>query len=81
MKDAAKNKDIVAIVKLTNRVEGHRANLSDDYNMLKEMYEHHQQQEILKEWLEKKIKDTYVKIEDGWNGCDFRYSGWLKENN
>jgi peptidyl-prolyl cis-trans isomerase SurA len=80
MKDAAKNKDVVAIVRLTNRVPGHRANLSDDFNMIKEMYETHQRQEILKEWLEKKIKDTYVRIEDGWSGCDFRYNGWIKEN-
>ena len=30
MKDPKRNRDIVAIVKLTNRIEGHRANLSDD---------------------------------------------------
>ena len=30
MKDAAKNKDIAAIVKLASRTPGHRANLSDD---------------------------------------------------
>lgn len=81
MKDTKKNKDIAAIVRLTNRVPGHRANLSDDYNMIKEMYENHQRDEILKEWLENKIKDTYVRIEDGWNNCDFHYKGWVKEAN
>ena len=30
-----RNQDVGAIVKLTNRIEGHRANLSDDYNLLK----------------------------------------------
>ncbi len=39
MKDPKRNRDIVAIVKLTNRIEGHRANLSDDYQMIKGMYE------------------------------------------
>lgn len=79
MKDAKKNKDKVAIVRLTNRIEGHRANLSDDFSMIKNMYLEHRRQEVLKEWLENKIKDTYVRIEDGWGNCDFRYKGWVKE--
>ena len=75
------HKDVAAIVKLTNRIQGHRANLSDDYNLIKKMYENHKKEQILKEWLEKKIKDTYVRIEDGWQNCDFRYEGWIKEAN
>lgn len=78
MKDTKRNKDIVAIVKLTSRVPGHKANLSDDYNMLKEMYEAKRKEEILKEWVERKIKDTYVKIADGWQNCEFEYEGWIK---
>lgn len=39
MKDVKKNRDIVAIVKLTQRINGHKANLADDYNMIKNMYE------------------------------------------
>lgn len=78
MKDTKRNKDIVAIVKLTTRVPGHKANLSDDYNMIKQMYEAQRKNEILKEWVEKKIKDTYVKIADGWQNCDFQYDGWIK---
>lgn len=76
-----KNKEVGAIVKLTNRIPGHRANLSDDFNLIKKMYESHKCQQILTEWLEKKIKDTYVRIEDGWDGCDFRYKGWVKDAN
>lgn len=78
MKDSKRNKDIVAIVKLTNRVQGHKANLSDDYNMIKEMYEVSRKNDILKEWVEQKIKDTYVKIADGWQNCEFEYDGWIK---
>lgn len=81
MRDPKHNKDLAVIVRLTNRIPGHRANLSDDFHMLKEMYESHRRQEILKEWVEKKIKDTYVRIEDGWSDCDFRYKGWIKEYN
>ena len=39
MKDPKRNRDIVAIVKLTNRIPAHKANLSDDYQTIKGMYE------------------------------------------
>lgn len=78
MCDVASNKDVAAMVRLTNRIEGHKANLSDDYNMIKRMYEAHKKNEILKEWIEKKIVDTYIKVGDGWNNCEFEYSGWIK---
>lgn len=78
MIDQARNKEVVAIVKLSNRIEGHRATLSEDYNLIKEMYENYQKENIIREWIEKKIKDTYVGIEDGWNDCEFKYSGWVK---
>lgn len=79
MKDTKKNADVVAIVKLTNRIPAHRATLSDDYNLLKQMYEDHASNQILADWIEKKIRDTYVRIEDGWQDCDFRYKGWMKK--
>lgn len=79
MKDVSRNRDIVAIVKLTNRVQGHKANLADDYGMLKDMYEAKKKNDILKEWVEQKIKDTYVKIADGWANCEFEYDGWIKK--
>ena len=78
MIDQARNNEVVAIVKLSNRIEGHRATLSEDYNLIKEMYENYQKENIIREWIEKKIKDTYVRIEDGWNDCEFKYSGWVK---
>ncbi len=78
MKDPKINQDIVAIVKLTNRIQGHKANLSDDYQQIKGMYENARQAEVLKDWLEKKIKDTYIRIEDGWRDCEFKHQGWIK---
>lgn len=78
MKDAARNRDVVAIVKLTGRSQGHRANLSEDYNLIKQMYEAKTKEDIIKDWVEKKIKDTFVRIEDGWRNCNFQYQGWIK---
>lgn len=79
MKDPKRDRDIVALVKLTDRFEPHPANLSSDYQLIKGMYENASKQKILTDWLEKKIASTYVRIEDGWRGCDFEHKGWVKE--
>lgn len=78
MKDPAKNQDVVAIVRLTNRIDGHRASMQEDYNLIKKMYEEWEKEQILKKWVEQKIKETYVHIEDGWGNCEFKYDGWVK---
>ena len=78
MKDPTKNRDVVAIVKLTQRIPGHKATLADDFNMIKQMYEASAKRKILKEWIENKIKNTYTKVNEGWESCTFEYSGWIK---
>ena len=78
MKDS-RNNDVVSIVKLTSRLEGHRANLSDDYQLIKGMYENSVREDIVRKWLAKKISETYVKIEDGWADCTFTNEGWIKK--
>ncbi|MDE5842843.1 MAG: peptidylprolyl isomerase, partial [Muribaculaceae bacterium] len=77
MKDERHNRDVAVIVKLTNRIDGHKASMQEDFNRLKSMYEAHKSEEILRDWVEKKIKETYVRIEDGWVPCEFKYQGWL----
>jgi peptidyl-prolyl cis-trans isomerase SurA len=77
MRDPKRDREIVAIVKLTSRLDAHKANLSDDFQTIKTMYEEARQGEIINEWLQKKIKDTYIQIEDGWRGCDFSHN-WIK---
>ncbi len=79
MIDPKHSREQVVIVKLTNRIEPHRANMSEDYEMILSMYENNKRQKILEEWLDKKIKDTYVRIEDGWRGCEFSHKGWIKK--
>lgn len=78
MKDPKRDRDMVAIVKLTRRIPAHRANLSDDYQTIKGLYESSLKSKTVKEWLERKIKDTYIRIEEGWDDCEFEHQGWLK---
>lgn len=78
MMDEKKNREVVAMVKLKSRIEGHKANLIDDYNVIKMMYENSLREKILKDWLEKKISETYVRVEPGWRNCDFQHKGWIR---
>lgn len=78
MTDERKNKEVVAIVKLKSRIEGHKANMSDDYQTLKAIVEEKKKTEILNEWLAKKQHETYIRIKDGWRNCEFKYDGWIK---
>ena len=78
MKDPKRNQDVVAVVRLTSRTPGHRANLAEDYNQIKEMYLAARKQEVIDEWVEQKINNTYTRIEESWGNCDFRYKGWKK---
>lgn len=74
-----RNHTVVAMVRLTNRIEGHRADLRNDYQLIKRMYEDAERERILAEWIENKIRETYVRIEEGYRNCDFRYKGWIRE--
>lgn len=79
MIDPKTNREIVTIVKLRSRLEGHKANLREDYEVLKQMYEAYAKNKIITDWITKKINSTYVYIEDGWKNCNFEHKGWLKK--
>ena len=79
MTDERKNKEVVAIVKLKNRIDGHKANMSDDYQTLKAIVEEKKKTDILNEWLAKKQSETYIRIKEGWRNCEFKYDGWIKK--
>lgn len=69
----------VAIVKLVKRIDGHKADLADDYMIIKEMCEANEKEKIIHDWVIEKQKSVYVYIEEGWRNCDFKYD-WLKKD-
>ena len=71
------NRETVAIVQLTRRIEGHKADLAEDYQTIKAMYENNTKQQIIADWIKNKQKNTYVRIEDGLRDCEFQYT-WGK---
>ena len=74
-----KQKEVVAIVKLKARVAGHKANLADDFQAMKQLVESKKRDELLNDWIRQKQRTTYVRISEGWRNCDFKYPGWVKE--
>lgn len=70
----------VAIVKLVKRIDGHKADLADDYMIIKEMCEADAKEKVIRDWVIQKQKSVYVYIEEGWRNCDFKYD-WLKKDN
>ncbi|MDR1746256.1 MAG: peptidylprolyl isomerase [Tannerella sp.] len=73
-----RSKEVVAIVKLKARTTSHKANLKDDYQELKTLVEDRKREDLLRDWIAKKQKTTYVRVSEGWRNCDFQYSGWVR---
>ena len=71
-------KTMCAIVKLKNRVDTHRATITEDFQTMKDIVLAKRREEFVKDWIQKKIKNTYVRINDRYKNCDFEYQGWVK---
>lgn len=76
MKDPKTGRDQVAIVKLKNRIPGHKATYYDDYQTIKEIYIQQLEEEVLDAFIRQKQKETYVRIKPGWENFEFNYPGW-----
>lgn len=75
----SKGKEVCAIVKLKNRIDGHKATIAEDYQRLKALVQQKLAEEKLQKWVLEKQKTTYVRINEDWVKCDFKYPGWIKK--
>ena len=74
-----KGKEVCAIVKLKSRINGDKATISVDYQRLKAVVMEKRSEDKLEKWIKEKQKHTYVRINEKWQKCDFKYPGWIKE--
>jgi peptidyl-prolyl cis-trans isomerase SurA len=72
-------KEECVIVKLKSRINGHKATISEDYQNLKEIVLETRRDEMLDKWIREKQKHTYVRINENWKNCTFKYPGWIKD--
>ncbi len=62
------------IVYLKSRTEPHKANMQDDYIKLLNMATFERQKKSIKDWITKKSKTTYIKIDSEFNSCKLEYN-------
>ena len=73
-----RGKTVCAIVKLKSRTEAHRATITEDFQTMKDVIMEKRRQEVIHDWVVKKIKNTYVRMSPRYDNCDFEYEGWRK---
>ena len=67
------SKQAFRILYLKSRTLPHIANLKDDYQRVQNMATINKQKQIVNEWIFKKSKSTYVKIDPEFQNCKFDY--------
>lgn len=75
------NKDgqeVCIIAKVAEKIDGHRANMAEDFQVLKNVVLQNRKNEKIQQWLQDKIKTTYLYIDDKYKNCQFKYSGWIR---
>lgn len=77
----AKGKKVCVIAKLKTRTEGHKATITEDFQIMSNIVLERERQQVIREWVQKKIKNTYVRMGDEYKkykDSDFEYSGWVR---
>lgn len=73
--DIYERKQGVRIVRLMERYPPHVANLKDDYSLIKSAAENDKKQRTITNWINSKIGNAYIRIDNSFKDCDFN-SNW-----
>ncbi len=73
-----KGQEVCAIVLLKNRIEGHHASMTEDFQTLRDEVVNKRSEEAIEQWIQDKIRTTYIRISPEWRNCHFKYKGWIK---
>ena len=73
-----RGKTVCAIAKLKSRTEGHKATITDDFQVMKNVVIEKRRADRLHEWVVGRIKSTYVRINERYRNCEFEYEGWVR---
>ncbi|MBQ8949311.1 MAG: peptidylprolyl isomerase [Prevotella sp.] len=73
-----RGKTVCVIAKLKNRIEGHKASISEDFQTLKDVVLQRRQNDRIHQWVVDKIKSVYTRLNNGYQDCKFEYEGWIK---
>lgn len=73
-----RGKTVCAVIKLKSRIEGHRATITEDFQVMKNVVLAKRKTEFLQQWVKDKIKNTYVRMKDRYRDGDYEYEGWVR---
>jgi peptidyl-prolyl cis-trans isomerase SurA len=71
-------KDAYRILKLIEKTQPHRANLKEDYSRIQEWAIQQKQMKAIDEWINEKAKETYVRIIESYQDCNFKHE-WFEK--
>lgn len=65
------------LIKLNNKIDEHKANVVDDFDLLKEYALANKKQKVLEKWVIDNINDTYINLSKDLSVCSC-YNKWTK---
>ena len=74
----SKGKTVCAIARLKNRSLAHRASITEDFQVMKNIVRNKKGEETIRNWIKEKQQSTYIRINPDWRDCEFQYDGWIK---
>ena len=69
------NKDACRLIYLRKKTEPHKANLKEDYSLIRDLALQKKREEIIDKWIANKSGKAYIKVCDDFKDCDFKF-GW-----
>ena len=73
------NRAYWAMIRLEERFPAHRANPTDDYALFQQQVEAEMREEALSKWIDKRIGETFVRVDDPYRDCAMDMP-WLTES-
>ncbi len=75
----SKGKTVVAVVKLKSRILGHKATITEDFQVMKDVVLNKEREKTIHDWVVDKIKHTYVRMLPQYRvPGKYEYQGWVK---
>lgn len=75
-----RGRTVFKLYKLKSQTEPHKANLKDDYQRLQEAALFFKKQNKVGDWVQKNVKNVFIKIDSEFSKCPYRYK-WLNQSN
>jgi peptidyl-prolyl cis-trans isomerase SurA len=69
-------KTVYKIMKITKSTRPHKANMKEDYILLQQLALDVKKRTVVKDWLNEKIKTTYIHIDGSFENCEFSNPAW-----